>query len=392
MTNPLDSLLEPFRDIDIGSTYQTHHLAFDFAIYLTLFTGLSQFVFSKKFPGRGGKAISIGIALALSTGMTLFSAATGFSLARFGPVAAGILMILLGLLFYSLIKQLGGNTVNAGLVSFILTYFLMRAVSPELYQWASQNQFASWIDAALLLSIPLLLVLLVMRVKGSLLPNLKLPSLNMQKQGPSKTDTDQTAASLTQQEAANAEAIQTDTKATKFEKLAAKDLDAIIALLTKKDLTPETINQVRAILQDLQRQESSFERTLVQIKLLNDKLEKWEITSFEKLNQDYQQKNPREQEAFKKTIQQERQAILKHKTTEELQRRASQERQNYRQFLSRAINELGHDNKRGAIYFLQQAKQQEQLSKNDRAKANDLLKQLLSLTHKTVKRVKKLAA
>jgi hypothetical protein len=392
MTNPLDTLMAPFQDLDIASTYQSHHLAFDFAIYLTLFTGLSQFVFSKKFPGKGGKAISIGIALALSMGMTLFSAATGFSLARFGPVAAGILMVLLGLLFYSLIKQLGGNTVNAGLASFILTYFLMRAVSPELYQWMQANPYASWIDAALLLSIPLLLVLLVMRVKGSLLPNLKLPALNMQKNGPAQTDTDKTAASLTQQEAASAEAIQADIKADKFEKLAAKDLDAIIALLAKKDLSPETINQVQAILQDLQRQESSFERTLVQIRIINDKLEKWEISSFEKLNQDFQQMSPSAQEGFKKTIQQEHQAILKHKTTEELQRRASQERRNYRQFLSRAINELGHNNKRGAIYFLQQAKQQEQFSKTDRAKANDLLKQLLSLTHKTAKQVKKLAA
>jgi len=388
MTNPLDTLLEPFKDIDIASTYQSHHLAFDFAIYLTLFLGLSQFVFSKKFPGKGGKAISIGIALALSTGMILFSAATGFSLARFGPVAAGILMVLLGLLFFSLIKQLGGNSVNAGLASFILTYFLMRAVSPELYQWMQGNPYASWIDAVLLLSIPVLLVLLVMRVK----PNFKLPSLDRIKNPAAEADKKQSENDLKDQEKAEAEALIEERKAAKSEKVIAKDLDALINLLTQKELTPETVQQIKGILQELQQQESQLERTLSQIRIINDKLDKWEITSLQKLNQTYQQLSPPEQEAFKRTIQQERLVILKHKAVEELQKRAAQFRTNYRQFLSRAVNELGHGNKRGAIYFLQQAKQQELQSKSDRGKAEELLKQLLRLTEKAAKRVRRLAA
>lgn len=388
MTNPLDTLLAPFKDLDIASSYQSHHLAIDFCIYLTLFLGLSQFVFAKRFPGKAGKSISIGIALAMSTGMTVFSAMSGFSLSRFGPVAAGILIVLVGLLFYSLIKQLGGNSVNAGLAGFILTYFVMRAVSPELYQWMQSSPYASWIDAALLLSIPVLLVLLVLRVK----PQFKLPSLDKIKNPVAEADKQQSETDLKNQEKADVEAITEERKAAKSEKIIAKDLDALISLLTQRELTSETVQQIKGIVQDLQQQESQLDRTLNQIRIINDKLDKWEITSLQKLNHTFQQLSPPEQEAFKRAILQERQAILKHKSVEELQQRAAQLRTNYRQFLSRAINELSHTNKRSAIYFLRQARQQEQLSKADRTKAEELLKQLLRLTDKAAKRVRRLAA
>ena len=122
--NPINQILEPFREIDIASTYQTNYLFIDFVIYLLIFVGLSKFVFSKRFSGNGGKAISVGVGLILSLSMSIFSYTTGFSIGSFGPIAAIILMLLVGMLLFGFIRQIGGNTVNSGIGAFIVTLYI----------------------------------------------------------------------------------------------------------------------------------------------------------------------------------------------------------------------------------------------------------------------------
>lgn len=163
IANPINQLLKPFEDLDIASAYQQHYLLIDFVIYVMIFVGLSRFVFAKKFPGRGGKAISIGIGVALSIGLSVFSYTSGFSLARFGPLAAIFLLILMAFMIVALIRQFGGNSATSGIVAFIVTYFITRAAFPEIYEWTQKTAFGAWINAALMVSIPILLVLLASR-------------------------------------------------------------------------------------------------------------------------------------------------------------------------------------------------------------------------------------
>jgi len=359
---------------------------------LIIFTGLAQFVFSKRFSGQGGKAISIGIAITLSIGMSVFSATTGFRLANFGPVAVGIIVILVGMLVFCFIKHIGGNTVNSGIISFIITYFLIRSVTPELYEWAGNNQFAAWIDSALLLAIPVLIIILISRLK-SRLPGSKgwnLPKLN--KNPAIKDDVDKEVKDLKQRETLEKKSYKAEKRANKTEKVIDRDIGVIISLLNTDDLTDANKSAINQALNDIRRQDNRLTILLNQIKLISQKLEKWQIDGFRKLTVTYQKLSPEDQRRLKEVIQAEQQTIIKSRTIENLEKSINQKHQQFLKQLSMAINQIGHQNRKGAIYYLVQAQATEKESKDILKQLKSLQKQLLRLTRAEIELVNKLAA
>ena len=392
IANPLNQILEPFKSINIAATYKEYYIFIDFIIYLVIFTGLAQFVFSKRFPGRGGKAISIGMALTLSVGMSIFSATTGFRLANFGPLAAGIAVLLVGLLAYGFIKHLGGNTINSGLISFIVTYFLIRSVTPELYEWASNNQFASWIDAALLLSIPILIIVLISRLKSRLPGSTgwKLPKTAI---NPAlKDETGKEVNELEQRKKLEKKSIKAEKRAQIAEKTIERDLKAIISLLNTEDLTDANKTAINQALNDIRRQDNRLAILLNQIKLISQKLAKWQINGFKKLTATYQKLNPADQKRLKQAIQAEQQTIIKNRVIENLEKRINQNHQQFLKQLSLAINQIGHQNRKAAIYYLVQAQATEKESKDLLKQLKNLQKQLLQLTRAEIEIINKIAA
>jgi len=392
IANPLNQILEPFKGIDIAATYKEYYLFIDFIIYLVIFTGLAQFVFGKRFPGRGGKAISIGMALTLSVGMSIFSATTGFRLANFGPLAAGIAVLLVGLLVYGFIKHLGGNTLNSGIISFIITYFLIRSVSPELYEWSSNNQFAAWIDAALLLSIPILIIILVSRLKSRLPGSTSWKLPNISKNSALKEETSQEVNELEQRKNLEKKSVKAEKRAQKTEKHIERDINAIISLLNTESLTDANKSAINQALNDIRRQDNRLAILLNQIKLISQKLEKWQINGFKKLTATYQKLNPTDQKRLKQAIQAEQQTIIKNRVTENLEKRINQNHQQFLKQLSLAINQIGHQNRKAAIYYLVQAQSTEKESKTLHKQLKNLQKQLLQLTRAEIELINKIAA
>ena len=59
----LNTFFRPFEDIDIAGLYDSYSVIIDLIIYLMVFIGLSQAILSKKFQGRGGKAVVIAVGL-----------------------------------------------------------------------------------------------------------------------------------------------------------------------------------------------------------------------------------------------------------------------------------------------------------------------------------------
>jgi hypothetical protein len=390
--NPLNQLLEPFRGIDIAATYNEFSPFIDFVIYLVIFTGLTRFVFSKRFPGRGGKAISIGIALVLSTGASVFSATTGFKLANFGPLAAGILVILVGILTYGLLRHLAGNSFNAGIASFIVTYFLVRSVTPEFYAWAEQNQFAAWLDAVLLLAIPVLLVILFLRVKTLFTGQKGLSPDPQIKDSVAGKQTQQKVSDLESRKSLEKQSHKAEKNAAKKEKVVARDLNHIISILKAGSLTQKTRAMVSKTLDDLRRQDNELAKLLNQLRLISQKLGNWQITGFQKLSATYQKLNPDDQRRLKAAIQAEQQTIMKNRTIDNIEKRINQFHQQFLKQLNLAINELNHDNSRGAVYFLLQAQETEKESRSLLKRLKRMQKDILKLTRAETELVKKLAA
>jgi hypothetical protein len=76
-----------------------------------------------------------------------------FSLKSFGPIAAGIVIILVGLMIFYLIKSVNAGYPAAGAISFIITYFLISATVPNFFLWVEENQWTEWVHLGLVIAL-----------------------------------------------------------------------------------------------------------------------------------------------------------------------------------------------------------------------------------------------
>lgn len=151
--NILDDVFAPFGGIDFSQTYDSYSSIIDFVVYATLFVGVSQATIGKRFEGRGGKAVVSSIGMILAIGLSISESMLGFNLRSFGPLAAGLFIFLVGFTLYLGIKTAGMNTVNAGSIALVVTYFSIRAVAPGFFDWMMGNPYTSWIHAVVLIAV-----------------------------------------------------------------------------------------------------------------------------------------------------------------------------------------------------------------------------------------------
>jgi hypothetical protein len=132
-------LLKPFEYLDISSLYNSYSLIIDAIIAFFIFFGIAKVTLGKRFEGRGGKAIVIGVGLALSTGFLLMEKTLNFSLHSFGPLAVGIILLLVGFVLFTLLLSLGFNHTNSLCLAYIIDYLSLRLVSPTIFDWIAQT-------------------------------------------------------------------------------------------------------------------------------------------------------------------------------------------------------------------------------------------------------------
>jgi hypothetical protein len=134
-----EELLKSFEYLDISSLYNQYSLIIDAIIAFFIFFGIAKVTLVKRFEGRGGKAIIIGVGLALSTGFLLMEKSLNFSLRSFGPLAVTIILILVGFVFYNLLLSLGFNHTNSICLAYIIDYLSLKLVSPTIFDWIAQT-------------------------------------------------------------------------------------------------------------------------------------------------------------------------------------------------------------------------------------------------------------
>lgn len=79
----------------------------------------------------------MGISLAVA--MVIAEQRFGFSLRSFGPFAAGILLLLFGIVIYRLLHYAGMAGFRSGALTYIAVYLAMRGVAPDLFAWLDHN-------------------------------------------------------------------------------------------------------------------------------------------------------------------------------------------------------------------------------------------------------------
>ncbi len=139
-TGIIGSILHPIGQIE--KVYDKFGLLIDGAIYLIIFLGITQVAFTKLFEAKkGGKAVSVGVSLALAFGLVLFERSAGFSLRSFGPIAGLIVVALIGYMIWVFVKSLdiGADSLTLAAIAYVAMYFTMAATFPSLISWLNEH-------------------------------------------------------------------------------------------------------------------------------------------------------------------------------------------------------------------------------------------------------------
>ena len=103
-----------FQDLAIGELFET--ILPDFVLAFTFFISIAYAVLGKRFElQRPAIAMSAVIGFALSTGLVWWEQSTGLSIKNLGPIAIGFAIIILALVMYQSIRQVGGLWAGAAI-------------------------------------------------------------------------------------------------------------------------------------------------------------------------------------------------------------------------------------------------------------------------------------
>ena len=135
----LDFIFRPFEYLDLTRLYEHYSVIIDLFIFILIFVGISQVTLAKRYPGRGGRAVIAGIGILLAIAMVMAEQRFGFNIKSFGPIAACILILLIGIVIYQLLHYAGMTRLRAAALAFIAIFLTMLAMVPNLFTWFDET-------------------------------------------------------------------------------------------------------------------------------------------------------------------------------------------------------------------------------------------------------------
>ncbi len=130
----IEDAFSVFEGLNVGEFYAGNAMWVDAVLYFIIFIGTAQFALGERFKERGGRAVQIGMGIALAFSMTYYSYATGFNLGKLAPWAVVIFVIWLAGMIYGIVKQFFGKFEGSNLfaisVAYILGWFVLMSMLP----------------------------------------------------------------------------------------------------------------------------------------------------------------------------------------------------------------------------------------------------------------------
>lgn len=132
-------VLSPFRYLDIAHVYSQYSGIIDFFLFLILFVGIARVTLEKRFEGRGGKAVIVGIGLTLALGLSITESRFGFNISSLGGIALWFFVLAFGLVLFFFLNSAGLQKTTAFSLAFIVSYVLTLSLSPKLGVWIRKS-------------------------------------------------------------------------------------------------------------------------------------------------------------------------------------------------------------------------------------------------------------
>lgn len=131
----LDQIVDRFRFLSVSLFYDQFSAIVDLVIYILVFVGAAQVTLGRRYPGRGGQAMVIGIGLTLAISMVLAEERFGFSIRSFGPMAAGILALLFAIMVYGALRWASLGRIRSASIAYAVLALALLVVAPSLFAW-----------------------------------------------------------------------------------------------------------------------------------------------------------------------------------------------------------------------------------------------------------------
>jgi hypothetical protein len=386
----LEELLKPFEYLDISSLYNQYSLIIDAIIAFLIFFGIAKVTLGKRFEGRGGKAIIIGVGLALSTGFLLMERNLNFSIRSFGPLAVAIILILVGFVFYNLLLSLGFNHTNSICLAYLIDYLSLKLVSPTIFDWIAQT--APFINGILGLGFLIALIKLLF----SLFSRNSLKSISSKL--PSKLDIKANTQNLDREmNEEKEEGTLIRSRAIKSIKKEIKDSDEMIETINEMIKTIEeygtTPHGIREISNYLAKLRDKKHYAMVYFDYINKIMEK--VGSFDNdflasLKAEYETAQGKEQKKLKKKeIETEEKKREVEEIVERIEKLILQYTKQFTQLINYAVQNLRKRNPNESIKFLKESLKTEVKIKDLFEQMKDLEGDLKKLTKRNYKFLKK---
>jgi hypothetical protein len=385
-----EELLKPFEYLDISSLYSQYSLIIDAVIAFFIFFGIAKVTLGNRFEGRGGKAIIIGVGLGLSIGFLLMEKTLNFSLRSFGPLAVGIILILVGFVFYNLLLSLGFNHTNSICLAYIIDYLSLKLVSPTIFDWIAQT--APFINGILGLGFLIALIKLLF----SLFSRNSLKSITSKL--PSKIDFKANTENLDQEmNEEKEEGTLIRSKVIKSIKKEIRDSDEMIATINEMIKTIEeygtTPHGIREISNCLAKLRDKKHYAMIYFDYINKIMEK--VGSFDNefltsLKAEYETAQGKEQKRLKKKeIETEEKKREIEEVIEKIEKLILQYTKQFTQLINYAVQNLRKRNPNESIKCLKESLQTEVKIKGLFEQMKDLEGDLKKLTKRNFKYLKK---
>ncbi|MEK7475977.1 MAG: hypothetical protein AAB152_10150 [Candidatus Coatesbacteria bacterium] len=337
--------LSPLRYIDLPSVYSEYATLIDFFVYLVIFVGLARTILERRFEGRGGKAVVIGIGTALAMGLALAESRVGFSLLSLGPVAGTIIVSLLAIVLFNLFLHLGASMLTSALSAFFLLYLTMATMTPFLWGWIQTH--VPLFNAAGILSGMSLLYVGVMTTWSALPANRALAALSSMDSNEKKVLSIERAQVTALEPSLRAE-IQEDRSAK-------RQLSAIYRDLEKVGLTTETTSHLHEEIRRAKDRQFLVLQKLDYIITINRKLKAFDLGLFHSLKARYEALPEPAKTNVRRAIQQERVKVFEEGKIEDLAADARRALSEYDTALQMADTAISSANAKQAMACLLKA-------------------------------------
>lgn len=381
-------ILSPFEGLNIPDLYRDYACFIDFVIYFIVFVGIAKVVLAKRFEGRGGTLVIVGTGLILSLSLAVTEARMGFSLESFGPVAAFIFIILVGVILFRFIQHAGLGVAGSACVAYIILHFSIMAITPSIFDWIQER--APFIHGVLMLA----LIAAVWkgfrlitrghtttRAIGSMVRAMSAPTREREEVLPEKD--------LEREENIVRHRLQKITKwETKDSKRILDDLNEIRRAIIKYGDTPKGRAIIAEKLRDISPREHLMIQKLNYLSALSEKIERIDIKQLRELEQKIHRLKGKNQEIARKELKLERAKIRCLEHMRKFEFRAKRYDQNFKYCLSQAINYLRRDNSSDAEHWINEAIKYEEEAEHLFKKIRRWERMVVFLTKKEIKKEK----